>query len=86
MTNLLERILLNAALFLGFMLLPASALAQQEVNPTYYDPVPTATVEHSAKTANNDKALREISKEQHRSKVQKHTRRNNNAQQLVAKK
>ncbi len=86
MTNFLSMIALNVVMFFSLILsLPASAVAQQEVDPTYYDPVPaqTQTVEHAAKPANNAQAAKQAKKDQ-RNKDQKQAR--NNAQTLIAKK
>jgi hypothetical protein len=83
MTDLLGIIVFNAVLFFSLILsLPASALAQQEVDPTYYESAApqTASIEHSAKTANKDKAPKQVSK------AHKQAARNKNAQSLVAKK
>jgi hypothetical protein len=89
MTDLLGIIVFNAVLFFSLILsLPASALAQQEVDPTYYESAApqTASIEHSAKTANKDKAPKQVSKAHHRTKAHKQAARNKNAQSLVAKK
>ncbi len=86
MTNYFSMIALNIVMFFSLILsLPASAVAQQEVDPTYYDPVPaqTQTVEHAAKPANNAQAAKQAKKDQ-RNKDQKQAR--NNAQTLIAKK
>lgn len=89
MTNLLGIIFFNAVLFFSLILsLPASAMAQQEVDPSYYEAVPaqTATVHASAKPANQEKAQKQVSKDQHRAKAKKQVARTNDAQRLVAKK
>ncbi len=86
MTNYFSMIALNVVMFSSLILsLPASAVAQQEVDPTYYDPVPaqTQTVEHAAKPAKDTQAAKQVKQEQ-QNKNQKHAR--NNAQTLIAKK
>ena len=89
MTNLLGIIVFNAVLFFSLILsLPASSLAQQEVDPTYYEAVPAqaATVQAAAKPANQEKAQKQVNKDQHHAKAKKLVARNNDAQRLVAKK
>ncbi len=86
MTNYFSMIALNVVMFSSLILsLPASAVAQQEVDPTYYDPVPAQTqaVEHAAKPAKNSEAAKQAKQEQH-NKDRKQVR--NNAQTLIAKK
>ncbi len=86
MTNFFSMIALNVVMFFGLVLsMPASALAQQEVDPTYYDPVPaqTQSAEHTAKPAANAQAAKQANKDQ---RAKAHKQAKNNAQQLIAKK
>ena len=81
MTNFLSMIALNVVMFFGLILsLPASALAQQEVDPTYYEPVPTQTAQQSVKAAKPAK------QDKKQAKAHKPARQDNNSQQLIAKK
>jgi len=87
MTNFFSMIALNAVMFFGLILsLPASALAQQEVDPTYYEPVPTHNVDaqQSVKRAEKAKPANQDNKKQ--AKAHQQSDRNNNSQQLIAKK
>lgn len=89
MTNFLGMLAFNTVLFFSLILsLPASALAQQEVDPTYYDPVPaqTATVQQSVKPAAEAQAAKQVTKKEEPAKAHKQAARKNNAQQLIAKK
>lgn len=84
MTNFLSMIVLNVVMFFGLILsLPASALAQQEVNPTYYEPVPmqTTAAQQSVKRAEKAKPAK-----QEKQVAKTHHQKNNNSQQLIAKK
>lgn len=86
MTNYFSMIALNVVMFFSLIVsLPASAVAQQEVDPTYYDPVPaqTQSVEQAAKPAKNAQQAKQMKKEQGK-KDQQQAR--NNAQRLIARK
>jgi hypothetical protein len=88
MTNFFSIIALNTVMFFGLILsLPASALAQQEVDPTYYEPVPTQSMDaqQSVKRAEKAKPANQDNKKQ-TAKAHKQSDRNNNSQQLIAKK
>lgn len=85
MTNYLSMIALNVVMFFGLILsLPASAAAQQEVDPTYYEPVPAQSqkMEQAGKPAGRNEA-KQAKKDQH-AKLDKQAK--NNAQTLIAKK
>ena len=83
MTNFLSMIALNVVMFFGLILsLPASAVAQQEVDPSYYEPVPTQTVQQAAKRAESAKPAKQEKKQV----VKTHHQSSNNSQQLIAKK
>ncbi len=85
MTNYFSMIALNIVMFFSLILsLPASAVAQQEVDPTYYDPVPAHSqkMEEAAKPAGKTEA-KQVNKNRH-AKADKQAK--NNAQTLIAKK
>jgi hypothetical protein len=89
MTNFLGMLAFNTVLFFSLILsLPTSALAQQEVDPTYYDPVPAQTVvaKQAAKPAAEVQAAKQASNNQQPAKAKKQAGRKHNAQQLIAKK
>ncbi|HZU43549.1 MAG TPA: hypothetical protein VE994_12800 [Terriglobales bacterium] len=83
MTNFLSMIALNVVMFFGLILsMPASALAQQEVDPSYYEPVPTQTAQQAAKRAESAKPAKQDKKVA----AKAHHKSNNSSQQLIAKK
>ena len=85
MKNFLSMLAFDVALFLSLILsLPASALAQQEVDPTYYNPVPAQTA--VARSAGKAEAPKQASNNRQGSKARKQAARPVNAQQLIAKK
>ncbi len=82
MTNFLSMIALNVVMFFGLILsMPASALAQQEVDPSYYEPVPTQSVQQAAKRESAKPA-----KQDKKVAANAHHKSNNSSQQLIAKK
>lgn len=84
MTNFISMIALNIVMFLGLILsMPASALAQQEVDPTYYEPVP---MQNSQQAANHAEKAKPAKQEKKQAKAHKPASHDNNSQQLIAKK
>lgn len=83
MTNFLSMIVLNVVMLFGLILsLPASALAQQEVDPTLYEPVPMQASQQAAKA---EKA-KPAKQERKQAKAHKPANQDSNSQQLIAKK